>query len=224
MDRASKLLILFLITDLIIFTVILITALIYSSKKTLVSSSENGQQTNLIYKDHKVWQKFQSTKSGLDLILVRLKNFNFNNTDEFNFYLKDDKGQVLREVDLSGRNIGDEWVNFKFAPLSGIAGQNLWIELSSTTLDQSQAISVYQKANGQIDYKAYVKQPIFETVADFLKDLKQRFLADLGFGIFYLIFLITLVLYLFIARFKLLLTKTALDPKNLKLEIEEPHR
>jgi hypothetical protein len=150
-----------------------------------------------IYKNHEVTQNITVLNNGFNVLTVYMRNISLRNQKPLTFTLKDSGGVTVREIHLTGYNIGDgDSVRFQFAPLTDSGGKTYQVVLSSPASVFGDAIGVgYSDLN--ISYQSYY-YPIGRftvvsgTVLAFLHSvLKPEFLiilagvgiVTLGFGI-----------------------------------------
>jgi hypothetical protein len=92
-----------------------------------------------IYSGHPVSQTFVPRHDGLNVINIYLKNVSLRNQDPFTFTLSD-SSEVLRQINLTGYNIGDgDNVRFQFPPIMNSANLPLTLKLTS---DSPQNIAI----------------------------------------------------------------------------------
>lgn len=158
-----------------------------------------------IFNAQSITQTIVPQNNGLSTILIHLKNAQLKNVDPFIFSLADAHGNVLREISINGRNIGDgEDIRFQFAPISDSAGKTYAITLRapytdiasphieagfSNTDTYSQGRSSLPKENGDLSFQLfYHPVSLFTPLKLSLLFISQH-LANLNFGI--LLFLST---------------------------------
>ena len=108
-----------------------------------------------VYKDHPISQTFTPKNNGLNVITIYLKNVSLRNQEPFKFVLSD-KSVPIREINLSGYNIGDgDNVRFQFDPIMNSKDLPLTLTLSSDS-SQSKAIGVgFSEPSQSIAYLTY---------------------------------------------------------------------
>lgn len=85
-----------------------------------------------IYSKKPLDQSFISNFNGLNSISIYLKNRSLLNTQPLIFNLHDASGDLVREINISGRNIGDgESVRFQFEPISDSMKKKYLLHLSA---------------------------------------------------------------------------------------------
>lgn len=85
-----------------------------------------------IHRSQPVDQTVTPGHDGLSTVLIFFRNPNLVNTDPLVFSLTDFSGQLLRQISLSGRNIGDrQTVRLQFPPLPDSKGLIYHIQLTA---------------------------------------------------------------------------------------------
>lgn len=167
----------------------------YLSHRSLNVSQEKADKTVLIYDGHGQQTTFVSRFDNINLIYVRLKNQERRNVDDFDFQIRDQLNNVLRQIDISGSNISeDDWVKFQFLPLNNIKNQTLILSLNSTTIDQNKAILVFTDNYNQLTYKVYSTNNWFNVLGEGLVNFYHRFTKDNLFAIIYLILFVCIII------------------------------
>lgn len=93
----------------------------------------------------------------LNIIILAFKNPSLDNKGNFKFRIFDENGTVLREVDFSGRNIGDPSnVRVQFEPLPRSAGKNLTLHVERTTADQP-LVSIATGDKDEVAFASYYR-------------------------------------------------------------------
>lgn len=179
-----------------VFGSLFLLASIYISRMTPSFIQNEGSKLTEIYINQDIKQKFKSSYDDISIVYIRLKNPGHRNTDQFTFYVEEE-GRILREVNISGRNIGDdEWVKFQFEPVRNVQNKDLEIHLLSKTANINDTVSVYSNDKGELAVKVYSRQPLISSLVNSLNILKSRLTADPSFLIFYsAIIVILLIIY-----------------------------
>jgi len=120
------------LTYLIVPVIILIFLTVFAVKRIPDSSQEISERLVPITRTHPVTQSIIPVNNGFNTVVIYLRNKMLLNTDPLIFYLTDTQNQVLRQLTISGRNIGDgETIRFQFPPLSDSAGKLYTIRLEA---------------------------------------------------------------------------------------------
>lgn len=177
------------------FLSIFLLDIFYLSHKALNVSQTEAENTILIYKGQERQANFISRLNNLNLIYVRLKNPQGRNVDDFYLQIKDQSGNILRSINISGRNIGeDDLIKFQFSPINNVQNQKLSLSLNSATIDQNKAVLVYTDRYDQLTYIVYSTENWFDVLKRGTSSLSQRFTLDSLFAIVYLITWISIII------------------------------
>lgn len=188
--------------NLVLLCSLLVVAIVYSSKQFLGTTQTDTIKQIPIYKDHPFIQKITGDNDLLDLIYIRLNNNDLKNSDNFTFKLYSSDTIILREIKLSGQNIGfNDMVKLTFDPLPKSSNKLFYIMLESETTDPVQAIKVDQNKNGDSIYELYYKGSVQKFLVNSFEYLKSKIAVDTTFYLFYLfiisINIATLIFYTF---------------------------
>ena len=108
---------------------------------------------------------FTPKHSGINIVLLRMKNPDFADTSDFVFTVSNSTGQVLRQLDFSGRNIGDPSdVRLQFAPIPDSAGQTLTLTVASasTSVKVENGFRAYYRTSGlSLNLAPFTRDPVF---------------------------------------------------------------
>ncbi|MEK7090942.1 MAG: hypothetical protein AAB887_00360 [Patescibacteria group bacterium] len=111
---------------------------------------------------------FTPIHSGLNIILLRMKNPNLADTSDFVFTLKDQANQTVRELNFSGRNIGDPSdVRLQFTPILDSANQPLTLTIisPSTSVKIENGFRAYYRTSGlSLNLAPLTRDPVFMVV------------------------------------------------------------
>lgn len=110
---------------------------------------------------------FTPKYSGLNIILLRMKNPNLADTSEFVLTINR-AGQTLRQLNFSGRNIGDPSdIRLQFAPIPDSAGQLLTLTITSpsTSVKIENGFRAYYRTSGlSLNLAPLTRDPVFMAV------------------------------------------------------------
>jgi hypothetical protein len=180
---------------ILFFLSIFLLDIFYLSHRVSNVSQEEAKKTTLIYQGQEQRISFISRFDNVNLIYVRLKNPERKNTDDFYFQIKDQSNNILRQIDISGRNISDDdWIRFQFLPIKNIKDQKLNLSLNSATLDQNKAILVFTDNSDQLVYKVYSTDSWINVLRRELVNFYQRFTTDSLFVVSYIIINISIII------------------------------
>lgn len=108
---------------------------------------------------------FTPRHQGLNIILLRMKNPDLADTSDFIFTLSNSAGQVLRQLNFSGRNIGDPSdVRLQFDPIPDSAGQTLTLAVSSPSksVKLENGFRAYYRITGfSLNLAPLARDPVF---------------------------------------------------------------
>jgi hypothetical protein len=108
-----------------------------------------------VYKDHPISQTFTTQNNGLNVITVYLKNVSLRNQDPLVFRLLD-KSNVIREITLSGYNVGDgDNVRFQFDPVLDSANHTYTFSFTSDSPQKSSIGVGYSSDFQSIAFQSY---------------------------------------------------------------------
>lgn len=108
---------------------------------------------------------FTPKHSGLNIILLRMKNPDLADTSDFVFTIGDSTGQTLRRLNFSGRNIGDPSdVRLQFDPILNSSGQPLTLAVSSPSksVKLENGFRAYYRTSGlSVNLAPFTRDPVF---------------------------------------------------------------
>lgn len=108
---------------------------------------------------------FTPRHQGLNIILLRMKNPDLADTSNFVFTFSNSAGQVLRQLNFSGRNIGDPSdVRLQFDPIPNSAGQSLTLTVASPSksVKLENGFRAYYRTTGlSLNLAPLARDPIF---------------------------------------------------------------
>ncbi len=111
---------------------------------------------------------FTPQHSGLNIILLRMKNPDLADVSDFVFTVSDASGQVLRQLNFSGRNIGDPSdVRLQFTPIPGSANQLLTLAIASPSksVKIENGFRAYYRTSGpSLNLAPLTRDPVFMAV------------------------------------------------------------
>jgi hypothetical protein len=112
-----------------------------------------------IYDEQPFSQKINIVNNGFSTLLIHLKNAQLLNVDPFTFSLFDEKGALLRKIDISGRNIGDgEMVRFQFPFIADSQGKTYIVTLAAPDTKQTgHTVEAGVSAQGELAFEAYYR-------------------------------------------------------------------
>lgn len=118
---------------------ILAASTFFGLRRVPDSAQMQSDKLQPVYNDQPVSQTITPVNNGLNTVVIYLKNARLLNTDPLLFSLSDSGGRILRDIHISGRNIGDgETVRFQFPPLPDSAGRTytLLLQAPDTAFDE----------------------------------------------------------------------------------------
>lgn len=197
----KKLLIFLPIITFIFFGSTFLLGNYYISHKFINSSQTEGSSLQAIVRDRVKEFTFTSEFNNLNIIYIRLKNIQIKNTDPFNFSLLDEHGNILREITISGRNIGDDdWVRFQFPLVVEAKNKDFKVVLSSSTRLSNNAVYAYVNKVGEPSYKVFSVEPFSDSFFYLMGSFWSRYINDWGFVTLYTMLLVLVILSLFKKR------------------------
>lgn len=199
---------------IILFIFILPVVLSLSLRNIPVSSQPSLKHTERIFQDRIISQVFISRKDNLSAIGVSLKNPYLVNKKDIVLKIFNNKGELLRESILNGRDIKDgDFVEFIFPPIKDSVDQVYQFQLYADSTDEKEALEVFMTDDYLSDSKSdknmsfvsfYQPENIFSTYFDILKDLTNRMSGDSVFmSIYLLIFFISIMFLLLLQKRKI---------------------
>lgn len=192
--------ILLIVLTLLFMAGLMAMSLLYLSQRQLIGSGKEGGELREITTNQPLTQSFRASGDGLYLVLVKLKNVSIRNRDAFIFSLLNEGGEKVREVQISGVNIGDgEIVKFRFEPILDSQEKAYHIKLESQTIEKERAILAYMGEDGLV-YRAYAQGSFLGLLPLSLDQFKARFMADQIFTYAYLAILAGLIIALVAAK------------------------
>lgn len=110
-----------------------------------------------VYANRPVSQKITLINNGFNVLNVYMKNASLQNTAPLLFTLADSRGVTIRQINLSGYNIGDGVnVRLQFEPVLDSAGQSYLATFTAPQTNQGQPkIEVGFSNSGTMSYQAY---------------------------------------------------------------------
>lgn len=193
----NKLLITNLFSILLFFITLFLLGIILDSRKSLNFKIASGTSIQPIIKSSPKIEEIKSNKSNLYLLVIRLKNNSVENIDRFKLELIGSRDSIIRSVEISGRNIGDdEWVRFQFDPIGDSLNKSYKVILSSDTTDKDKAVNAYIDESGLLAIEGYSKVPFIISLETVLASFINKFFMDIKFGIFYISLIAFLITYL----------------------------
>lgn len=135
----------------------------------------------------------------LNVVVVAFKNPDFKSSDTFYFGLLNEKNELLRRIEFSGKNIQDPSnLRFQFDPLTNVAGKELKLRIEPKTTLGEHPISYSSTKDGRLAMATYYRLPGRAGMIYFvLNSLAERMKKDL---IFFAIWGGMLVSILFVGR------------------------
>lgn len=196
---------------LILVTALLVVLLfsVFGIRKRIDIAQTSGDYLYQIYEDRKVGQTFVANKDNLNIIVLDLRNAMLKNEQPLYFHLQErDTNQVLREIEISGLNVGDPGtVRFQFEPLPNSAGKNYYFYLESPSSTVFDAVEIFhspkdvysegemilndKSAVGELRFVSYYYPGSkMSLLRETIKDFTSRLFTDKAFAFFYLILLV----------------------------------
>lgn len=100
---------------------------------------------------------FMPKHDFLNIIILTLKNPSLENEGTFKFQVTDGNGEILREIEFSGRNVGDPSdARMQFEPLPRSAGKKLILRIERVSADEP-LVSIAAGEKGEIAFSAYYR-------------------------------------------------------------------
>lgn len=178
---------------LLIFLLLFLPALLIREKVGL--DIEGGKpilplQTNKFYTE-----MLDNPTQSLNSISLQLKNPLLQDNSQISIEITNNSGEILRDFTIFGSNIGDpSWIKLKFAP---ITEKNLILKLYADS-PRDDSLYLFAAENGRFDLKTTYRLPDFKQclIQNFQTQISQFQQRSWWHNLFYLIFLISLHLYL----------------------------
>jgi len=140
-------------------------------------------------------RKLASKNNFLNIVMLRMKNPGIVNDGAFNFQLIDEGGDVVRQLDFHGMNIGDPGdLRFQFEPITDSAGKEY--EILITADDSQPTVSIDVNKDSEIAYTSYFRTVNKSlAIASFVNLLGERISTNFGIFIFWIFILFGILIY-----------------------------
>lgn len=144
----------------------------------------NGTKYELLLRSYQ--SELLVNNDNFNIFILTIKNPNLENQENISFKLLKD-GQTVRELQFSGKNVGDPSdIRLQFAPIPDSGGKNYQVTLNTPQSDKP--LSVYTADNGELAYKAYfrsTKKPL--ALKNFTTAFFKRLISDAFFVGFWVV-------------------------------------
>lgn len=147
--------------------------------------------------EESIERTFTPRNDFLNIIFITLKNPNLKSSAQMRFNLLDEKGEVLRQIDFSGRNVEDPAkMRFQFEPISDSRGRPLTVRLEVVSAHKDPIlVSVNDRFRRDLAFAAYYRKPgKLAAVKDTTSFWKGHVLGDIAFFSIWAVLLGTIAL------------------------------
>lgn len=141
-------------------------------------------------------QTFVAKHDLINIVILYFKNPGLANKGEYQFLLSGDDGKVLIERSFSGFNIGDPSdIRFQFEPITSSKNKKFTITLKSMSVTQP-SIGVGNDEQKGLSYSVYYRTSNKKlALIDLVTGFAGRFFSDISFSVFWLLAIITIVVF-----------------------------